>query len=89
MPTILVKGLSEETLKQLKRLKVELDCDSWAQLLEKLSETRRTSISFSKKEISEMRQGSRGFLALADSISKKWTGEPTILEEFRKSRKHE
>lgn len=89
MPTILVKGLSEETLKQLKRLKVELDCNSWAELLEKLSETRPDAISFSKEELSEMRQGAKGFLALANSISKKWSGKPTVVEEFRKSRRHE
>ncbi|MGI0079977.1 MAG: hypothetical protein ACRECH_10165 [Nitrososphaerales archaeon] len=88
MPTILVKGLSEDTLKQLKRLKVELNCDTWAELLERLSEPQH-KVSFTKDEVFEMRQGVKEFVRLTKSISKKWRGPPAVVEEIRKSRKHE
>jgi hypothetical protein len=88
MPTILVKGLSDDTLKQLKRLKVELNCASWAKLLEKLSEPQRR-VSFTRDEISEMRKGVKEFIAQSNNISRKWRGPPTVVEEIRKSRRHE
>ncbi|MDH2901909.1 MAG: hypothetical protein PXY39_13150 [archaeon] len=88
MPTILVKGVSEDALKRLKKLKVELDCDTWAELLDKLSESDRR-VTLTKKEISEMKQGVTEFIALANKVSKKWHDRPTVLEEFRASRKHE
>ena len=88
MATILVKGLSDETLKQLKRLKVELNCETWAELLQKLSEPRR-SVSFTKEEVSEMRKGVKDFLVLANDVSKKWHGAPSAVQEIRKARRHE
>jgi len=36
MKTLLIKGVSEDLLKELRRLKVELDCKTWAELLENL-----------------------------------------------------
>jgi hypothetical protein len=36
LATILVKNLPENLLKELKRLKVELGCDTWADLLSEL-----------------------------------------------------
>ena len=38
MPTILIKGLSDDLLKELNRLKVEWNCKNWAELL---AQTRR------------------------------------------------
>jgi len=38
---ILIKNLPEDLLRELKRLKVELDCRIWAELLEKLVESRK------------------------------------------------
>jgi len=87
MATILVKGVSEETLKRLKKLKVELDCDTWAELLDKLARSDRRVV-FTKKEFSEMKQGVNEYISLAEKVSKKWRGPPTVLEEFRASRKH-
>jgi hypothetical protein len=29
------------------------------------------------------------YLALRDEVSEEWTGEPSVLDEFRKSRGHE
>jgi hypothetical protein len=88
MPTILVKGLSEETLKQLKRLKAELECDTWAELLERLSAP-QLKVSISREDVSKMKKGVREFIALSNHISTKWNGAPTIVQEFRKSRRHE
>ncbi len=89
MATILVKGVSDETLKRLKRLKVELDCDTWAELLDKLAQSDR-KVTFTKEEISEMKEGVNEFVALANKVSKKKWRDPSIaiLEEFRVSRRH-
>ena len=88
MPTILVKGVSKDTLKRLRRLKVELDCDTWAELLDRLARSDRGKITFTGPEISEMKQGVDEFIILANKVSKKWRGAPTVLEESRASRKH-
>lgn len=36
MPAILVKNASEELIKELRKLKAEWGCRTWAELLEKL-----------------------------------------------------
>ena len=87
MPTLLVKGLSEDTLKQLKRLKVEFDCDTWAELLDRLAAPNH-EVSFTKNEIVEMKQGVREFISLADRVSGRWRGQPGVLEESRKTKRH-
>lgn len=87
MATILVKGVSDNTLKRLKQLKVELDCDTWAELLDKLVQSDRR-VSITKGEISEMKHGVTEFIALANKVSKKWHGAPAVVEEVRASRKH-
>ncbi|MHB1907518.1 MAG: hypothetical protein ACYCQJ_01450 [Nitrososphaerales archaeon] len=88
MHTILVKGVSDDTLKRLKKLKIERDCDTWAELLDELAKSNHR-VSFTKRDISEMREGVKEFVALADKVSKKWQGSATVLEEFRVSRKHD
>jgi hypothetical protein len=88
MPTILVKGVSGDTLKRLKKLKVELECNTWAELLDKLARSDRT-ITFSKEQVSEMRQGVSEFITLANRVSRKWKGSPAVVEEMRESRHHE
>jgi len=88
MATILVKGLPEDLLKELKRLKVELNCKTWADLLEKLVESQE-QVLLSEKELERMRTGAKGFLKLSKVVSRKWSGAPTVLEEFRRSRAHE
>jgi len=89
MPTLLVKGLSEDVIKQLRRLKVELDCDTWAELLEKLAKGSQSRVSLTNEELRQMKQGAREFIALADKVSRKWIGPPGVLEESRRSRRHE
>jgi len=88
LATILIKNLSEDLLKELKRLKVELDCSTWAELLAKLVELER-GVSLSEEKLSEMRTGVQGFLNLKSVVSNRWTSHPTVLEETRRSRGHE
>jgi len=87
LATILVKNLPEDLLKELKRLKVELGCRTWAELLARLAESERANSSGEK--LNEMREGVRGFLGLKSAVSGKWKGRPTVLEETRRARAHE
>jgi len=88
LATILVKNLPEDKLKELKRLKVELGCRTWAELLVKLVDLQKQVI-LEKGEIVEMRSGVEGFLKLRDAVSSRWKGEPSVLDESRKSKRHE
>lgn len=88
MATILVKNLPEDLLKELKRLKVELGCRTWAELLTKLVESERTT-SLNEERLQEMRSGVQAFLKLRNRVSSNWTGSPAVLEETRRTRKHE
>jgi hypothetical protein len=88
MATILVKNLPEDLLKELKKLKVELGCRTWAELLAKLVES-EGAISLDEEELKEMRIGVQSFLKLRSVVSKRWAGHPTVLEETRRSRAHE
>ncbi len=87
MATILVKGVPEELLRELKRLKVELNCRTWAELLEKLTEA-KGAVLLSNEDSEKMKRGLKGFLSLSEEVSRKWTGAPSVLEELRKSRHH-
>jgi len=88
LATILIKNLPEDLLKELKRLKVELGCKTWAELLVKLVELER-GISLSEEELHEMKRGIQGFLNLRSAVSSKWVGHPTVLQDTRRTRKHE
>jgi len=88
MATILIKGLSDDLLKELKRLKVEWNCKTWAELLAKLVESKELII-LSEKELNEIKTGTKEFLKLRKVVSTKWSGPPTVLDEIRRSRKHE
>jgi hypothetical protein len=87
LATILVKNLPEDLLKQLKRLKVDLGCKTWAELLARLVESERT-ITLDDQELKQMRTGVRGFLKLRRVVSRRWAGHPSVLEETRRSRHH-
>jgi len=90
MPTLLVKNLSEELYKELRRLKVELGSRTWAELLESLLRLGpRESIALSEEKVEDIRKGVSGFLELRRAVSERWTGPPSVQEEFRKSRGHE
>ncbi|MGQ9597679.1 MAG: hypothetical protein ACUVUS_10035 [Thermoproteota archaeon] len=88
MPTILIKGVSDDLLKELRRLKVELGCKTWAELLAKLVASKEL-IVLDEKSLGEMTKGIKGFLSLRRVVSEKWTGAPSVLEEVRKARRHE
>ncbi len=88
MTTILVKNVSEGLEKELRKLKASLGCRTWAELLGKLVESEATR-SVNVESLSEMKMGVREFLQLRTTVSNKWKGRPTVLEETRKSRKHD
>ena len=88
MGTILIKNVPEELLKELKRLKVELGCRTWAELLAKLVTSKRT-ILLTQEKIDEMKAGVQEFLKLRRVVSQKWAGPPTVLKELRRSKRHE
>jgi hypothetical protein len=88
LATILVKNLPEELLRELKKLKVELGCRTWAELLAKLVESEK-AVSLSEQELDVTRVGVQGFLKLRSAVSGRWAGHPTVLEEVRRSRDHE
>ena len=53
MATILVKGIPEDLLKELKKLKVEMNCRTWAELLAELVKSERTIVP-SRSEVKQM-----------------------------------
>jgi len=83
-----VKNLPEDLLKELKRLKIELGCRTWAELLAKLVESEAT-ILLREEKLEEMRSGVRDYLKLRRVVSTRWTGRPSTLEEIKRSRRHE
>jgi hypothetical protein len=87
LATILVKNVPEDVLKKLKRLKVELGCKTWADLLSELAACREP-VMLSEEERNQMKKGVEGFLSLRDEVSRKWKG-PGVLEEIRRTRRHE
>lgn len=87
MATMLVKGVSEDTLRRLRRLKVDLNCETWAELLDKLSQWDR-SPSFNENRLEEMKGGAKELITLAEAVSRKWRGPPSVLEESRRSRRN-
>ena len=88
MTTILVKNVSEELEKDLRRLKATLGCRTWAELLARLIEF-ESSRSVSEERMTEMKLGVREFLQLRPMVSGKWKGLPSAVDETRKSRRHD
>ena len=88
MATILVKNIPEDLLKELKRLKVELGCKTWADLLSELL-TSKEIVLISERATNQMKKGVEDYLSLRCEVSSKWKGHPTVLEESRRARHHE
>lgn len=88
MATILVKNVPEGLLRDLKRLKAELGCRTWTELLGKLVESERTT-TLAKERLDEMKAGVHGLLDLRSAVSSRWRGHPGVLEETRRSRNHD
>jgi len=62
MPTILIKNISEDLLKELKRLKVEFGCRSWAELLEFLMKFHpKETVSLSKEDVEKLERAWMNF----------------------------
>ncbi|MEM2704277.1 MAG: hypothetical protein QXR45_14090 [Candidatus Bathyarchaeia archaeon] len=80
--------MSEDLLKELKRLKVEFGCRTWAELLAKLVESGKP-VLLEDEELKSMKEGVQGFLALRSVVSSKWVGPLSVVEEVRRSRRHE
>ena len=87
MATILVKNLPDELLKELKRLKVELGCKTWADLLSELVTNEETQLNEEKNNKTE--SSVKSFLNLKTAVSTKWNNSTSVLEETRRSRRHE
>ena len=83
-----MKNVSSQLEKELRKLKAEFGCRTWAELLTKLVEA-ETIREVDDKRLSEMKAGVKGFLQLRTSVSNRWIGRPGVLDESRKSRKHE
>ena len=88
MTTILVKNVSEDLEKELRKLKARLGCRTWADLLAKLVKS-ESAHSLSEERLSEMKRGVQRFLELRTTVSNKWRGRPTVVEETRRSRRHD
>jgi hypothetical protein len=87
MATILVKNVPEDVLKKLKRLKVELGCKTWAELLTQLATSSEAPI-VTEEERRRMKKGVEGLLSLRAEVSRNWKG-PGVLEEIRRTRRHD
>ncbi|MEM2849939.1 MAG: hypothetical protein QXI36_06675, partial [Candidatus Bathyarchaeia archaeon] len=77
-----------DLLKELKRLKVEMGCKTWAELLAKLIRSERV-VLLTEDDFENMRRGVQSFLNLRVTVSEKWRGQPTVLNDIRRSRRHE
>ena len=63
MATILIKNVPEDVLKELKRLKVELGCKTWADLLEQLTISTEAPL-ITEEERKRMKKGYQGLMKL-------------------------
>ena len=87
MPTLLVKNVPEDLLKELRKIKAETGCKTWAELLSYLVKQREKQViilddSYRRKA----RRAVDEFLDLREIVSKRWQG--SVLGEFRKARRH-
>ena len=89
MPSILIRNVPEDLMRKLRRLKIELNCNNWIDLLEILVRNRPIEeVSLSERELERMRSGVEGFLSLRRDVSDAWSDEPSVLEEIRRGRRH-
>jgi len=89
MPTLLIKNVPHDLMRELKKLKVELGCRTWAELLEKLVKLKsREIVLIEDKDLENMKRAVDEFLKLRDDVSRRWA-QGGVLEEFRRARGHE
>lgn len=87
MATILIKNVPEDVLKELKRLKVELGCKTWADLLEQLTISCEVPLA-TERQKQRMKKGVERLLSLRTQVTEKWTEPPGVVEEIRRTRRH-
>jgi hypothetical protein len=90
MPTLLIKNVSKELLKELKKIKAEAGCRTWAELLEYLVKIKvnKQIVMIDEKYREKAKKAVDEFLSMSDEVARKWK-EGSVLEEFRKARSHE
>ena len=90
MPTLLIKNVSKELLKELKKIKAEAGCKTWAELLEYLVKIKvnKQIVIIDEKYREKAMKAVDEFLSMSDEVTRKWK-EENVLEEFRKARSHE
>jgi hypothetical protein len=89
MPTLLIKNVSEELLKELKKIKAEAGCRTWAELLEYLVRIRfNKQIIIDEKYREKAKRAVDEFLKMSEEVARKWK-EGNVLEEFKKARRYE
>jgi len=79
MATILIKNVPEEILKELKRLKVELCCKTWADLISVLAVTKGRDC-LTEKERQRMKKGVEGLLSLSPEVTRMWESNLVFLK---------
>lgn len=88
MPTLLIKNVSDELLKELKKLKAETGCRTWADLLSYLIKQQGKSVVIIDEEYRKRTKNTlEKFLELREVVGKRW-GEGSVVEEFRRARHH-
>jgi len=90
MPTLLIKNVSEELLKELKKIKAEAGCRTWAELLEYLVKIKvnKQIVIIDEKYREKAKKAVNEFLSMSEEVTTKWK-EGSVLEELRKARSHE
>ncbi|MDT7891864.1 MAG: hypothetical protein RQ952_03890 [Thermoproteota archaeon] len=90
MHTLLIKNVSDELLKKLKKIKAEAGCKTWAELLEYLVKIRANKqiVIIDEKYREKAKRAVDEFLKMGEEVTRKWK-EGSVLEEFRKARNHE
>ena len=89
MPTLLIKNVPESLMRELRKLKVELGCRTWAELLEKLVKLKsKEIIVIGEEDLKRMKNAINEFLELRSIVTERW-GKGTVLEEIRRTRRHE
>lgn len=84
MPTLLIKNVSDELLRRLKGLKVELGCRTGSELLEKLARLApREFFTLNEDDLRSIESGVEKFLDLTDLVSEGWSAPPSVLGEFK------
>jgi len=90
MPTLLIKNVSKELLKELKKIKAEAGCKTWAELLEYLVKIKvnKQIVIIDEKYREKAKKAVDEFLKMSEEVTTKWK-EENVLEELRKARSHE